>query len=112
MTIVALIIVLFFARLVLRTYWWQYDAMQNGTETDAFVSWIEETTMWGYGGDYVWHSYYVRFWNEDGLETEARLINPKKQLAAGSKVRIRYLARRDKVAVLTATQPSSVGDEG
>ena len=96
----SLIIVLFFARLVLRTYWWQYDAMQNGTETDAFVSWIEETTMWGYGGDYVWHSYYVRFWNEDGLETEARLLNPGKKLKKGSRVRIRYIPGHEEIAAL------------
>ena len=101
MTIVAILIVLCFARLVLRTYKWQYLAKCGGTETDAAVSWIEECTRTAAGGaTYVFRYYYVRYIRVDGLETEARLLNPKKRLLVGSRLRIRYLPERSEVAVL------------
>ena len=44
--------------------------------------------------------YYVRFQKNDGLETEARLLNPNKKLTLGSHVRIRYLPWHEGVATL------------
>ncbi len=43
---------------------------------------------------------YVRFQRDDGLETEARLLNPNKKLTVGRHVRIRYLPWREYVATL------------
>ena len=101
MSTIAVALVLLFAWYVLRTYWWQYHAGHSGTEADAVVCSIEEEVRSAGGEQYTWHYYYVRFTKEDGLETEARLLNPKKRLVTGSRVRIRYLPARDNVAVLT-----------
>lgn len=101
MTIVAILIVAIFAERVLRTYRWQFQAKRDGTETDASVSWIEKSRGSYRGEEYIWYYYYVRFLRADGTETEARLLNPKKSLVRGSRVRIRYLPERDSCAVLT-----------
>ena len=101
MTNIAMALILLFAYYVGRTYWWQYRAKQTGTETDAVVSWIERSVRGHQTGTYVYYYYYVRYRREDGLETEARLWNPKKELAPGSRIRIRYLPTRDNYAVLT-----------
>ena len=101
MTTIALFLVLIFAGFVLRTYWWQFDTKRNGMEAEAFVSWIEKEVGYSRGQQYTWYRYYVRFVNEDGLETELKLLNPKKRLVTGSKVRIRYTPKRNKYAVLT-----------
>lgn len=101
MAVVAIGMVLFFAWYVLRTYWWQYRAKYHGIEADARVCSIEEEVHSARGEKYTWHYFYVRFMKADGLETEARLLNPKKRLSVGSRVRIRYLPYKDQYAVLT-----------
>ena len=103
MTHIAMALVLGFAYYVGRTYWWEHQARQTGTETDAVVSWIEKSVRGNQHGSYTYYYYYyyVRYHREDGLETEARLWNPRKELVPGSKIRIRYLPTRDNYAVLT-----------
>ena len=102
MEIVAIALVLLYAAPVIRSYWRQHQARLGGTETDAYVSWIEKNERTAYGGTVVWRYCYVRFLKENGQEAEARLFNPSKKLLAGSRVRIRYLPERDNYAVLTA----------
>lgn len=112
MLYIALFMVLLFAIYVLRTYWWQYTAKWYGIETDASVSWIEKQVGTSQGGEYVMRHYYVRFLKADGRENEARLLNPKKQLLPGTRIRIRYLPERDNYAVLTAVLPEENADHG
>ena len=52
------------------------------------------------GAEYFFRYYYVRFLREDGLETEARIMNPKKRLCVGSAVRICYLPEKNNLAFL------------
>ena len=99
---IALAIVGLFAFFVIRTYVWQYNAKRNGLDAEAYVSWIERVVRCG-GGDgaeYPITYYYVRFRRYDGLETEARLLNPGRKLKAGSHVRIRYVPGREEIATL------------
>ena len=68
----------------------------------VYYSWIEKVVRCG-GGDgaeYPMKYYYVRFQRYDGLETEARLMNPNKKLKIGSRVRIRYVPGREEIATL------------
>ena len=103
MTTVALIFVALYLTPVFKSYLRQFNTQRYGTETDAYVSCIDETVSTaGYGNKYTWRSYYVRFLKEDGQVTEAKLINPKKKLHRGSKVRIRYIPDKTDCAVLTA----------
>ena len=102
MTNIAIAIVGLFAFFVIRTYVWQYNAKLNGLDAEAYVSWIEKVVRRA-GGDmteYPMTFYYVRFRRYDGLETEARLMNPNKKLKMGSRVRIRYVPGREEIATL------------
>ena len=102
MKIVAAAMVGVFAFFVIRTYVWQYNAKLNGVDAEAYVSWIEHVVRCG-GGDgaeYPVTYYYVRFQRYDGLETEARLLNPGKKLKKGSRVRIRYIPGHEEIAAL------------
>ena len=101
MTYIAVFLVLLFAYYVLRTYIWQYKATCNGTETDAVVSWIEKSVRSAQGESFTYYYYHARYRKENGQEAEAILWNPKKELAAGSRIRIRYLPQKDQYAVLT-----------
>lgn len=107
---VAIFMVLLFAWYVLRTYWWQYTAKRYGIEADACVSWIEKQVGVSQGAEYVMRHYYVRFMRADGLENEARLLNPKKQLLPGARIRICYLPEKDDYAVLTEILPEEKPD--
>ena len=102
MTIVALTIVAIFAFFVLRTYVWQYRARLCGVDAEAHVSRIEKVVRVGYGdgAEYPMTYYYVSFQRNDGLETEARLLNPGFQLRMGSSVRVRYAPGHENVATL------------
>ena len=105
MEIIAFMMVAYFAMLVFRTYWRQISIQRYGMETDAVISWIEEEYRGalyasGYAGG-RYHYYYASFIREDGRETELRLINPKKRLIPGSRIRIKYLPGREYFAVLT-----------
>ena len=102
MTFVAIAIVGIFAFFVIRTYVWQYNAKLNGVDADAYVSLIQHEALHTHpnGRTYPMTYYYVRFQKDDGLETEARLLNPNKKLTLGSHVRIRYLPWREDVVTL------------
>ena len=102
MTNIAIAIVGLFAFFVIRTYVWQYNAKLNGLDAEAYVSWIEKVVRRAGGGmaEYPMTFYYVRFRRYDGLETEARLMNPNKKLKMGSRVRIRYVPGREEIATL------------
>ncbi len=93
--IIAAAIVLFFTAYVLRTYVWQHEAKAYGTETEGTVSRIETEKHCADGAEYCFRYYFVRFRRDDGMETEARIINPGKRLCCGSNVRIRYLPERN-----------------
>ncbi len=99
---IAVAMVGLFAFFVIRTYVWQYNAKLNGVDAEAYVSWIEHVVRTGArdGAEYPMTYYYVRFRRDDGLETEARLLNPDKKLIRGSRVRIRYIPGREEIATL------------
>ena len=105
MTIVAIFIVLLLAAFFLKTYWWQIETKWFGTEAEACVSRTEEQLQsMATRQDYtrrVYHCCYVRFLKEDGLEAEAKLVNPIPQLGKGTRVRIKYLPGKDNLALLT-----------
>lgn len=102
MTGIAIAIVGILAFFVIRTYIWQYCAKLNGVDTEAYVSLIQHEALHTHpnGRKYPTAYYYVRFQKDDGSESEARLLNPKKKLTVGSHVRIRYLPWREDVATL------------
>lgn len=105
MTLVAAVLVLMFAAYIFRNYVWRLiQTKRHGTETDAFVSRIEEVDMRSAGssryGNCRWYYYYAGFPAESGLH-EVRLLNPSKNLAPGSRIRIRYLDETVEYAVLT-----------
>lgn len=101
MNTIAMILVLIFGIYIFRNDGWRIiQAKRNGTETEACVSRIVEDKKAADGADYYLRSYYVVFQTEDGLQNEARLINPKGGLVTGSTLRIRYLPERDDYAVL------------
>ena len=99
---IAIAMVGLFAFFVIRTYFWQYNVKLNGVDAEAYVSWIEHVVRYGArdGAEYPMTYYYVRFQRYDGLETEARLMNPNKKLMMGSHVRIRYVPGREEIATL------------
>ena len=105
MTIIAMINVSIFAAVVLKSFLRQFRTARYGTEAEATVSLIDEDVIRrGSGqlyGEFRKTNYYVRFINRDGREAEARLINPSRKLAAGSRVRIRYFPEKENYAVLT-----------
>ncbi len=101
---IAIALVGIFAFFILRTYVWQYNAKLNGIDAEAYVSWIEHVVRYGSGGaEYPMTYYYVRFRRIDGLETEARLMNPNRRLKTGTRVRIRYIPEREEIATLMGT---------
>ena len=104
MDIVATLMILGFAVYFFRAYTWRVlKAKWYGTETNAVVSRIEEDVR-STGGIYyrcVNRYYYAVFQADNGLENEARLLNPKGNLDVGSMIRIRYLPEAADRAVLT-----------
>ncbi len=102
MLYIAIAMVGLFAFFVIRTYVWQYNAKLHGLDAEACVSWIEKVVRRGGrdGAEYPITYYYVRYRRYDGLETEARLLNPDKRLKTGSHVRIRYIPGREEIATL------------
>ena len=105
MTVVALILVGLFVRYIYRNYWGRMLAAKwYGTETDATVSRIERNVLRFRGEEYPVYNCYVRFVRQDGLENEARLLNPKRTLAQGSRIRVRYLPEKNDVAVMPRRQ--------
>ena len=70
MTTVALIFVALYLTPVFKSYLRQFNTQRYGTETDAFVSYVDETVSTARCQTYTWRSYYVRFQKEDGQVTE------------------------------------------
>ena len=101
MALVAVFLIILFAALILKTYWWQIRAKWYGKEADAVVSRIEEDIRTdAEAATHTRHFYFVRFTKENGLENEAKLLNPDPRLVTGSRVRVRYLPEKDNEAVL------------
>lgn len=100
MIYVAVILILLFAAYLCRNYWWPLvKAKWDGIETDARVSRIEEGKRTANGAEYPRRFVYVSFSRQDGVQNEARLLNPKKALMVGDTVRIRYLEEKNDCAV-------------
>ena len=105
MTVFALILVALFVRYIYRNYWGRMLAAKwYGTETDATVSRIERNVLRFRGEEYPVYNCYVRFVRQDGMENEALLLNPKRTLAQGSRIRVRYLPEKNDVAVMPRRQ--------
>ncbi|MBQ6382364.1 MAG: hypothetical protein IJQ88_05420 [Clostridia bacterium] len=102
MAAVAVLLVGIFFIYIYRHYWLPLlSARWYGIEADAYVSRVEREVRHAGGADYPVQFYYVCFQTLNGLENEARLLNPKKALVPGSRLRIRYLPDRQNTAVLT-----------
>ena len=112
MTTVALILVFLYLTPVFRSYYRQFTTQRYGTETEAYVTCIDETVAYARGQKCVWRNCYVRFLKDDGQIAEAKLINPKKNLFRGNKVRIRYIPGKTDCAVLTGISDTITGDIG
>ena len=101
---IAVSMVLLFLIYIFRNYYWVLlKARRDGIETDASVCRIEKKKRTDYGSakEYSVAFYYVVFRRQDGLQTEARLLNPKGILNVGSRIRIKYLEEKNDCAVLT-----------
>ena len=59
---------------------------ENGIETDAVISRIEEVGA----ADEIDLHYYARYRTEDGEEIEGVLSNPRSDLEVGQQVRLKY----------------------
>ncbi len=102
MMYIALIMVFLFAAFIFRNYCWKLiRAKWYGIETDALVARIEKQVRKAQGADYPVCYYYVHFQESDGKQNEARLLNPGRLIAAGSRIRVKYLPEEDDFAVLT-----------
>ena len=100
MIYIAVILILVFAAYLCRNYWWVLvKAKWAGIETDACVSRIEEDKRTADGAEYPRRFIYVNFSRQDGVRSEARLLNPKGALMVGDKIRIRYLEEKNDCAV-------------
>ena len=101
MTVIAVLLILLFTAYIFRNYWHTLiKAKWNGIETDAYISRIEEDKRMADGADFPRRFFYVIFPRQDGLQAEARLLNPNGALQIGDKVRIRYLEEKNDCAVL------------
>lgn len=101
MSIIAVMMISLFGVYVYRNYWGRIlAAKRNGTETDATVCRIEQEVRYYHGEKFIYNVCYVRFLRPDGLENEAKLLNPKKKLMPGATIRVRYLPERNDVAVM------------
>ena len=116
MTVVAIIFVLVFAGYVFKNDGWRiYKTNRYGTEVEASVNRIEKISMRASGtgcaayADFSCYRFYVTFQAENGLPYEARLLNPKKRLTEGSRIRIKYLDDQSADAVLTEIIDASPG---
>ena len=102
MFMIAMILVAVFAGYIYRNYWLLFvSAKWYGTETDASVSRIENEVRTANGAKFPRRFCYVVFLTQNGLQNEARLLNPKGQLVPGSRIKVKYLPERNDVAVLT-----------
>ena len=99
-TVVAIIMVLIFAVYIFRNDGWLIiRAKRDGIETKAYVSRIEKVKRTANGMEFPRRFLYVRYLRQDGMETEARVLNPRGTWEVGAEVRIRYLEDRSDCAV-------------
>ena len=105
MEMIAIGMVLLFLIYIYRNYWGlMLKARRYGRETDAAVcriEYVKRRASPGNAQEFPMTFYYVVFHRQDGLETEARLLNPRGPLNVGSRIRIRYLEEKNDCAVLT-----------
>lgn len=76
------------------------NAKKDGIETDAVVSHIEREVRTSNGAEFPRQFFYAVFLTQDGLKNEARLLNPKKTLCVGDRIRVRYSPEKKDVAYL------------
>ena len=73
---------------------------KGGIETDAVVSRIKENETRNDDGSRQTHyTYYVRYQAEDGQTVEAKLGNAPLGIAAGNRLRIKYLPDKPKYVI-------------
>lgn len=105
MTYLAVFITVIIAGYFIRPYWLELKTKCCGIDTEGIISLIDEENFeMKVGNNYGrghYRYYYVRFQKMDGTETEAKLFNPKNQLAEGARVKIRYLPGKESNVVLT-----------
>ncbi len=102
--VAAAMVAIFFAY-IYKNYWLlKAKIRQYGIETDATVCRIEKQkrVAYGSGTEYPVAFYYVVYERQDGIQSEARLLNPKSSLTIGERIRIRYLEEKNDSAVLVA----------
>ena len=103
MAVVAVLMVAAFFIYIYRNYWLLLlSAGWYGIEAEAYVNRIERVVRHAGGADYPMQYTYVCYQGPDGLEKEARLLNPKKALIPGDRLRIRYLPDKQDRVVLAA----------
>lgn len=101
---VAAILVIGFLVYAFNQYGWPLmSARSGGIETDAVVSHIEREVRISFGAEFPRQFYYATFLTQDGLKNEARLLNPKKALCVGDKIRVRYAPEKNNLAYLVKT---------
>ena len=110
MTQIAVFFVIAFTVFVIRkTLWRELKIRWYGIEADAVVSRIEDDDVVialfnsEHRDRYPQYSCYAVFRTPSGLENESRLLNPKKGLTVGSRIKVRYLPSGAACAVLTQT---------
>lgn len=98
---VAYILVFIFAGYIFRNYYWRIAAAKwYGIETDASVSRIEKEVRTYKSAEFPRRFYYAVFQAQNGLQNEARILNPHGRLLPGSRIRVKYLPERNDLAVL------------
>ncbi len=108
MDVVAIVLIILFAGYVIRNYSWRLvQAKRYGTETEAVVSRIERDVRTADGAEFPRSFYYVTFQTRNGLQNEARLLNPDTPLDVGTRVKVKYLPEKNAFAVLTEVAEES-----
>ena len=98
---VAYILVFLFAGYIFRNYYWRIAAAKwYGIEAIASVSRIEKVVRTTRGEEFPRRFYYAVFQAQNGLQNEARILNPHGRLVPGSRIRVKYLPERNDLAVL------------
>lgn len=74
---------------------------RDGTEADAFVSRIDvDESIDSDGMTTTTRKYFVRCTGQDGKLGKARLVNPRKGLVMGDRIKVKYLPESPKYAVM------------
>lgn len=75
---------------------------RDGIEAEAFITRIDESDSHDSdGGIITTYTYYVRYRDQNGTAVDATLVNPKNKLVIGSRLKIKYMPEKPKVAVMT-----------